>query len=59
MELKKVGIHRVKDSFMVYLPITWARGMDLKKGDKVVWSIEKGDFETLKLKKERISDKIE
>ena len=53
MELKKVTIHKVKDSFMVYLPITWGREMNLQKGDQVVWYIEEGDFERIHLKKEK------
>jgi bifunctional DNA-binding transcriptional regulator/antitoxin component of YhaV-PrlF toxin-antitoxin module len=53
MELKKVTIHKVKDSFMVYLPITWGREMNLQKGDQVIWYIEEGDFERIHLKKEK------
>ncbi len=51
MELKKVKIHPIKASFVVYLPKIWVKHMDLSKGDIVEWFVEENDFTTLKLKK--------
>lgn len=51
MELGMVKVHETKGSCFVYIPKVWVKKMDLKKGDKVAWSIEEGDHKTLKLKK--------
>ena len=51
MDLGKVKIHPIKASFVVYLPQSWVKHMELKKGNEVVWFIDEEDFKTLKLKK--------
>lgn len=51
MNLKIVTIQKVGNSFVIYLPITWARAMNLQRGDKVVWCMEEGNHETLHLKR--------
>lgn len=52
MQLARMKVHKIKESFVVYVPITWARGMELKKGDTLVYSVEEGDLSTLHLRKE-------
>lgn len=51
INLKKMNIHEIKGSFFVYIPKIWVKQKNLKKGDKVVWSIEEGDHNTLHLRK--------
>jgi len=51
MELKKMKVHEIKGSCFVYIPKVWVYQKNLKKGDKVIWSIQEGDHETLILKK--------
>jgi bifunctional DNA-binding transcriptional regulator/antitoxin component of YhaV-PrlF toxin-antitoxin module len=51
MNLNKVKIHPVNESFIVYLPKKWVEYMGLEKGDEVKWFIEENDFKTLKLNK--------
>lgn len=46
-----MNVHQVKGSCFVYIPKVWVKQEGLKKGDKVVWSIEEGNHRTLKLKK--------
>jgi hypothetical protein len=52
MILKIVKIHKIKNSFVIYLPITWARNMKLENGDKMIWSIDEGQHDILNLEKE-------
>ena len=51
MELNTVTVHEVKGSFIVYIPKVWAKQMNLKKGDKITWSVPEGNHEILILKK--------
>jgi hypothetical protein len=51
IELKKVSIQELNGSFFAYLPKFWVQNSGIKKGDKVVWSVEEGDHKTLTLKK--------
>lgn len=51
MELKTVSIQELNGSFFAYLPKFWVQSSGIKKGDKIVWTIEEGDHNTLHLKK--------
>lgn len=50
MKLKMVILQKLNGSYFVYLPKQYAEE-NLLKGDKMVWSVEEGDHETLHLKK--------
>lgn len=52
MILKIVKIHKIKNSFVIYLPITWARNMKLENGNKMVWTIDESNHNILHLKKD-------
>ena len=51
MKLKTMKIHEIRGSFVVYIPIVWVRQEKLKKGDKIVWTIDEGNHKILHLKK--------
>lgn len=51
MELKTVNMQETNNSCFVYIPKVWIKLMCLKKGDKMVWSINEGNHETLHLTK--------
>lgn len=50
MKLKVVSLQKLNGSYFVYLPKQYAEE-NLKKGDKMLWTIEEGDHNTLHLKK--------
>lgn len=51
MELNTMKVHESRGSCFVYIPKTWVKKMNLKKGDEVAWNLKEGDHETLELKK--------
>lgn len=52
MKLKTMKVQECRGSCIVYIPKSWAKQMNLKKGDEVVWTLDEGDHSTLHLKKE-------
>ena len=54
LDLRVVNIQEVNGSCFIYIPKIWVNLMALKKGEKMVWSINEGDHETLHLTKKFI-----
>lgn len=59
MEIKTVSIQKLNGSYFAYLPKFWVQDSGIEKGDKIVWSIEEGNHETLQLKKKFRRNKSE
>ena len=51
MELKKVRIQKSKGSYFIYLPKTWVKGMELEKGNILVWDLNENKHEQLVIRK--------
>ena len=51
MELRTVNMQEANGSCFVTIPIAWIKMMSLKKGDKMVWSVNEGNHDTLHLTK--------
>ncbi|EKF86850.1 AbrB/MazE/SpoVT family DNA-binding domain-containing protein [Methanobacterium formicicum] len=51
VELDTMKIQKTNGSYFVYIPKVWVNAMDLKKGDKLIWSVEEGNHGILILKK--------
>lgn len=50
MKLKVVSLQELKGSYFVYLPKQYAKE-HLKKGQKMVWTVDEGNHNILHLKK--------
>lgn len=50
MKLKTVTLQKLNGSFFIYLPKGYAEE-NLRKGDKMVWSVDEGNHEILHLQK--------
>lgn len=46
-----VKIQKSKGSYFIYLPKTWVQGMELEKGNKLVWNLNENKHEQLVIRK--------
>lgn len=51
MELRIVNMQEANGFCFIYVPIVWIKTMSIKKGDKMVWSVNEGNHDTLHLTK--------
>ena len=51
MKIKMVKIQKSKGSYFIYLPKTWVQGMELEKGNKLVWNLNENKHEQLVIRK--------
>lgn len=51
MKIKTVKIQQSKGSYFIYLPKTWVNGMELEKGNELVWDLNENEHDKLVVRK--------